>query len=1493
LWSIRYRLAQIYHRQPARLWLMGGAALATVVLLGCAMLIVIGTALGAIVAHRGDGGQPAAAAPTETATPDLFHSPPETPIETATPPAAAHETPQPEPASPDGEVLSAAGSPSEALDLVLPVAAQPPVMVPTPDSLLELTPTSELTLASVILVENVGQFPPDVRFQVRGAAGGGLFLAPNALWMTLLPSGDLSPAAQVGPRPQALGDAGGGEGLSLRLSFSGANPNPKLQPLIPLDTQVSYFSGSDPARWHLSVPVWAGVRYVDLYPGIDLEIGSQAGRYAQRLVLRPGADASVVRLQIEGAQGLTLQAGCTAEPAPDGAVGALTLCISTRLGPVAWPLFQAVDEGGELLPASNLPAPRIGEGGSLVETPFASQAAAEGPGVLELTSNEQAAGMLYASLLGQGGNDTTGGIAVDLERNAYIAGRSFVPTSLAAPGPFRVSSAGSFDAFVLKMSGDGSEMVYAAFLGGRDYDSAAAIAVDRDGSATVAGTTRSPDLPGAAGHFRPSHLGGDDAFALKLRPSGTDIAYATYLGGTGDDRAAAVALDDSGSAYVAGTTASSDFALTDGAWDTRLDGTDAFLLKLEPAGAGLAYSTLVGGQAWEQGMGVAVDGAGRAVLVGTTASADLSTTEGAPRRELSGETDAFMARLNETGTNLLFGTYLGGSDVESAHSVAVDAAGNAYVSGTTRSADFPVTGGAFGTEHAGQQDAFMVKVDVAGTLAYAGLLGGSGDDWGQAISVDAGGNATLAGSSTAFPRGTAESGAGEQGGSAAFVVRVDEFGSALSHASSLGSGDEVYAAGVAVDTLGSVYVVGNAARGRDGSAMADAFMTKLVVGTPFLDLPVAYGNFAQAALGNVGGRGEGRVNSWFDHSYPTHSSNNNLTRWDGVTIAFDASSPPRIGESWYDGHGGIDFGWHVLNEPIYAAAPGLVIDTVTSCRVGDQACGSYFGNRVWIDHGNGYATVYAHMKTVSATVGTLIHTPGEQPLGIMGNTGRSLGTHLHFGLYFDANRDGRWSRNEVVDPYGWLHAGPDPWRGPSSYLWAYPIWTRQRVEPGATAEERTFGSPSGLVTVTVPSGALSSPAVFELWDVPPGADPVAEWRSTGYSFLLTGQQQGSNPALSEPLTVTLAGDLRNMPHVNVSKLALRRWDESRKSWTALPTAVNSTRTGVTAQTAEMGRFDLHAPLICPADIREPDDHHGAAQVILADGTPVVRLFDIRQDLDWFLFEAKTGGVYHLEVRGLAAGVQPVLGLYDADTVAPLAPAIEARGTLTATATWRAPLTGTYLLRASPAPGSTVGCAAVYQLRVAEMQAPESITLSGPATGKVAVPYTFKASVSPLAVTLPISYAWQVPGRPQSSAGRGLSDTVTISFSEPGTYRLVITASNSAGSVSTDHAVVIQPPLKAALSASPISGRAPLKVSFGNTSVGDYTESLWDFGDGQTSGARDPSHTYEAPGVYTVTLTVSGPDSKDTVTRAGLVQVEAGAPTLPSGAFRLYLPFVRR
>ena len=1552
MFEMMRRLQEFVYRRPLQSLLAGGAVVLAVALLSCAALVVVGTALSAVWVHREAPTAQVAASPTSRSAEALSPLPtpqPSTPTPDAGQALPAMVSPLPTPidaATAMGDTGDAAG-PSQPALLLSPAPTLAPVDVPAPDVALELTPTSQLTLPTVIWIENVGQFPADVRYQVRSSAGGGLWLAADALWMTLIgPAGD---ELSLLPEPTAVAVAGAADvagaaavpqadamprqGIRLRFSFEGANPDPELVPLNALHTPVSYLTGPDAAGWRPEVPVWSGVRYENLYPNIDLELTAEEGRYVHRLVLHPGADPAGVRLRVEGAAGLSLEGA--GQPGEAGA-----LHITTALGQVVWPLFEVVAADGSRpeLPATLLP--QLDAGGQVVVAPFYQPPGGQKDEAraLALGAPAERAALDDGGLLGQGGNDGSYDVAVDAARNVYVTGYTYRPAALGPPGAFQVvgPAGGSLDAFVLKMGTGGRGLVYAAFWGGSGDEAGRAVAVDGQGSAYVAGTTRSPDLPLTTGSPDGVYGGGDDAFAFKLDAAGTGLAYATYLGGSGDDRGQDLAVDQAGSLYLAGDTSSPDLPLTAGAMDTSLGGQDAFVAKLDAAGTGLAYATLLGGGGLDGATAIAVDAAGQAAVTGLTRSADWPATAGAFDAQLDGPEDAFVARLNAWGTGLVYGTLLGGGGADYGQDVALDAAGQAYVAGATRSADFPTTAWAFDRQYDGGWDGFVARLTPLGdALAYAAFVGGSEDDWGQGISVDGQGYAYLVGSSQAFPPGgdtTAHSAegasvAGAEGSSAGppsgeggydvFVARIDEFGAGLTYASALGSGGEDYAAAIAVDALGSVYLVG-LTRPPQGDLTAggvtaarspyDGFVSRLAVGTPFLDLPVRYSNFALAALGNVGDRGLGRVNSWFDHAYPTHTRNRRLTRWDGTVIGFDASSPPRIGESWYDGHGGTDFCWETLGEAILAAAPGTVIDTVSNCRVGNLACGGGFGNRVWIDHGNGYATVYAHLKTVQVTPGTVISDPAGQPLGIMGNTGRSLGTHLHFGVYFDGNGDGRWTREEVVDPYGWAGTGDDPWQGSSYYLWKNALSTRALLGSAegqsVPAEGWQMLSPSGLVTVTIPADALTSTVVLELGDKPPAAAPRAGWRSTGHSFSLVeaGGRDGAAAGplvFARPVTVTMAGRLGALPHLDAGQLSLRRWDEANKTWRALPGEVDAEQGRITAQTSQLGRFDLHAPLLCPADVQEPDDHYGAAQAILADGSRIVRLFDIARDVDWFLFEARAGSLYRAEIRGLVAGVKPSLKLYDSDTIAPLGAATPAGSTGERQLLWRAPVDGTYLLQASQLSGSSHGCEAGYELTVLEVQAPKSVALAGPDSGRLQASYAFTATVGSPAATLPLSYTWQVAGRPALGAGQTLAhlgtltDSLSLSWSSPGTYRLVVTATNAAGSASGAHTIVVEPPVEADFAASPTNGPAPLEVHFTNASKGDYGEILWDLGDGNTSRKENPTHTYELPGVYTVSLTVSGPGGRDTQTRKQYIRVAEPSPAPPALEHRLYVPLILR
>jgi murein DD-endopeptidase MepM/ murein hydrolase activator NlpD len=1428
-----------------------------------------------------------AAATTPTATPtepggDVFLSP--------------FDSPLPTPAAGEGGDLVAAGAP-------IAVSTLEPVDLPSPRDALEMVATSQLTLSSVIFVEDA--LVQGARFQVRGTGGGGIWLAPDAVWITRLDAAAADPAFQ--PVPPLLGEpaaSGPLQGLKLKLSFVGANPNPQIEPFDRLDTGVAYFHGDDPAGWGADAPAWGGVRYRDLYPGIDLELTGQGGRYVQRLVVDPGADLAAVRLRIEGATALALESPAAPEAAPgdeaDPDPGATYLRLTTALGTFSLPLLQVVAAGPEGEPPSPAPpAPRIAADGFTVESPFAA------PGEsFEQPAFDQPVDLLYLNFLGQGGNGGIRAVAVDEAGGAYVTGHAYLPAALDAAGPFDADAGGSYDAFVARLGAGGAEMAYLAFVGGRGHETGTAIALDPAGGAYVAGLTRSADLPATLGAFAASPPGGagggEDIFAFKLDADGSSLAYATFLGGGGDDRASAIAVDATGSAYIAGRTDSADFPVTVGAWDTRTDGPDAFVLKLDAAGSGLAYATLLGGSGDDEARAIALDAGGSAYVTGATASADFPTTAGALDGTLDGAYDAFVTRLDPAGTALDYSTFLGGAEADAGNGLAVDAAGRAHVAGLTLSTDFPATAWAFDGGPGGGYDAFVARLDSAGAgLDFAATLGGAGDDWAQAVAVDRAGYTYLAGAAGAMSLPEAGiHGAAHHGGYDAFLLRFDQLGVGLAYAAFLGGQGDEYAWGLAVDGLGTVSLAG-AAGAPDPDNSWQAFLCRSVVGTPFLDLPVAYDNFSEAALGNVGDRGPGLVNSWFDHGYPNHTRNKRLTRWDGIDVRFNADTLPRIGESWYDGHGGTDFRWDVWDETILAAAPGAVVDTVSSCRVGNLRCGGGFGNRVWIDHGNGYATVYAHLKRVSVSAGTAITDPAAQPLGIMGNTGRSFGTHLHFALYFDANRDGRWTAGEVVDPYGWAGEGRDPWNGRSYYLWREPLWTRQIVGSAASGlashAGATFASPSALVRITLPPGTFASATRVDVWDMPPTGAPEGKWHATGRAFRLAAQPLGTGAgdadtalSLAQPLTLSVTFRQEDLVHLDPGRLALRRWDPARGTWQTLPSRVDGSLNLVVAETDELGRFDLHAPLLCPDDDQEPDDHYAAAQTIPADGTTLGRVLDIADDVDWFRFEAQEGVLYEVEARPLSGSLRPNLGIYDADSIGQLA---AGRGGAT-TLQWRAPMDGAYLVRVDGARGTVYGCDAAYAFRVQAARTLDEVALAGPEAGTVGISYTFTATVAPPTSTQPIRYAWLVDGEPPRETAQESEDgeALTLAWAEPGTYRLTVTASNAAGTVTATHTIAVAPQVSASFTATPLSGQAPLQVKFKNTSKGDFDEILWDFGDGTTGQAKNPTHTYDKPGVYTVALRVDGPGGGDTASKSQYITVTA-APVAPDYDYRFYLPLV--
>jgi hypothetical protein len=351
-------------------------------------------------------------------------------------------------------------------------------------------------------------------------------------------------------------------------------------------------------------------------------------------------------------------------------------------------------------------------------------------------------------------------------------------------------------------------LVYSTYLGGSGDDIGFGIAVDSSGNAYVTGTTNSASFPGASG----SPAGSYDAFVTKLNAGGNGILYSTFLGGSSDDGGTAIALDSSLNLYIAGSTSSSNFPVTSGAAQTGFGGVqDGFVSKLNSTGSALIYATYVGGSGSDSANAIAVDGSGNAYISGGEQSMDFPTTPGAFQTTTSDGLDAFVAKLNASGTTFLYSTYLGGNTFDTAHGIALVtgciASCNAFVVGDAGSSDFPVKNAFDSTFES--DDAFVAQLNSAGSgLVYSTFLGGGDIEQAFGITLDSSGAAYVTGYTLSDDFPVVNAFQPELLGFAdGFVTKLKPDGSGLIYSSYLGSGDEG-GLSIAVDGHGNAYVVG-------------------------------------------------------------------------------------------------------------------------------------------------------------------------------------------------------------------------------------------------------------------------------------------------------------------------------------------------------------------------------------------------------------------------------------------------------------------------------------------------------------------------------------------------------------------------------------------------------------------------------------------------------------------------------------------------------------
>ena len=618
--------------------------------------------------------------------------------------------------------------------------------------------------------QNIGQSSGAVRYLAR-AAGYDAYLTDTGARIALR-----TPRHQTAPLVRAID-----------IGFAGASASPHITSEDPLPGRINYLRGSDPARWQTDVATFSRVRYHEVYPGVDLVFYGNERQLEYDFVVAPGADHRQVRLDFSGIDRMQI----------DG-VGDLILHVGDRHIVQRRPVvYQEADGRRQNIDAryAALGSNRVGfEIGDYDRT---------APLVIDPV-------LVYSTYLGGTSVDGIVGVATDLAGNVYVAGSTASANFPTRPGGYDGTFNGQIDGFVAKLNPAGTALIYSTVFGGGGLERAYEVAVDAQGAAYVTGHTNSPDFPvtaGAVNRICTSGACGFDAYVLKLNAAGTGLAYGARVGGASSDTALGIAVDSEGSAVIVGTTRSTDFPVSGGAYQVAKRGgsfsDDYFVTRLTADGSALAYSTYFGGSGADDDMvRVAVDPAGNSYVGGGTSSADFPVLN-ARQSSLSGDSDGFVASFGPFGA-LLYSTYLGGDHLDAVRDIAVDADGAAYATGRTMSANFPLVAPIDST--LGVRDAFVTKFLPGGaSLAYSTLLGGEGNDGGQAIAVDADGNAHITVFAGAdFPT-TSDGAAAIAGADGAFYARLNDTGTELTFASFIG---QVFPQDLALDSFGSAYVGG-------------------------------------------------------------------------------------------------------------------------------------------------------------------------------------------------------------------------------------------------------------------------------------------------------------------------------------------------------------------------------------------------------------------------------------------------------------------------------------------------------------------------------------------------------------------------------------------------------------------------------------------------------------------------------------------------------------
>ena len=646
---------------------------------------------------------------------------------------------------------------------------------------------AEATIASmpILFIPNEGQYEDNVSYQAQSSPEQVITVFHNGIEFSQTPANN---GTKVEP---------------VFVQLNGANNNTKIIGLNQVNATANYYFGSDSSAWKNGINLSTGVQYTDIYPGISLNLSGKGGILKSEFTVQAGSNPDAIVLQYHGQDSLSL----------NKTSGDLNIKTAGReIRDEAPFAYQDINGTRVKVDCSY----KIGENNTVTFT----LGTYDKSHILVIDPV-----MRYSLYFGGNGRDQGNSIAVDNNGYAYFIGTTWSDhlkyfknqtqaTEMSAQGlaPGSVQpyfGGGDKDAFVIKINPDGTDLVYISYIGGSGTDEGTGLVIDNEGNAYLSGGTNSADFP-VKNAFRNKISGGYDVWISKLDPTGKDMVFSTYLGGTDDDFGYAIAIDDKHNVFVTGQTKSWNFPVVNRYQLSPFGGLgDAFITKLTPEGNSIVYSNFIGGSAYDAGSAVTIDANGYACIIGQTESPNLPVIK-PYQAELKGGFDTFVTKFDPEGKYpAAYSTYLGGKDWDDGRGIIAHTDGSLTVVGSTKSSDFP-TVKPLQPALQGVQDGFIATLSPDGsTLNESTFFGGSEVDSISGVASDAGGNVFIVGTSDSPDLPVARAYQSKLGGkSDLMLAKFSPDISQIQYCTYLGGSDIDEGRAVAVTSEGDAYMTG-------------------------------------------------------------------------------------------------------------------------------------------------------------------------------------------------------------------------------------------------------------------------------------------------------------------------------------------------------------------------------------------------------------------------------------------------------------------------------------------------------------------------------------------------------------------------------------------------------------------------------------------------------------------------------------------------------------